>query len=149
MTQDRNKRPLHDHLSIVLADAHRALNLKLEQQLKAHNVQVGQWRVLEVLSDNQSRSMGELAELVAMNHPALTKLMDRMVAQGLVMRGLEPTDNRRVIVMITDAGKALCQKIQVQTEQLDAKLVTQIGAERAEILRTMLNDLRHGANLIG
>ena len=62
------------------------------------------WRILHVLSDEQGRSMGELAELVLLNGPALTKNMDKLVSRGVVQRAADEFDNRKVLVFISDLG---------------------------------------------
>ena len=68
--------PITTSLTYLLAQANRLVSGALERLLAAEGAQVEHWRVLEVLSDEQGRSMGELAQLVLMNPPALTKLMD-------------------------------------------------------------------------
>ena len=75
---------LRDYVPYLLAQAHRNIHLGLEKILKREGVQVEHWRILDVIHDEKGYSMGELAELVLMNHPALTKMMDKMVAKGLV-----------------------------------------------------------------
>ena len=55
--------------------------------------------------------MGELANAVLMNHPALTKMIDRMVSSGLVHRAPDPADQRRVLVYGTERGIVAMQKL--------------------------------------
>ena len=77
-----------------LAAAHRKLHVGLNEKLKGLGVQVETWRVLETLSADEGHTMGELAEIVLMNPPTLTKLVDRMVAHGLVHPGVRPAGAR-------------------------------------------------------
>ena len=96
--------PITTSLAYLLAQANRVVTASLERRLAQEGATIDQWRVLEVLSDEQGRSMGELAQLVLMNHPALTKQMDRMVSRGWVHRAADPADSRKVLVFVTDAG---------------------------------------------
>ncbi|MCY4098814.1 MAG: MarR family transcriptional regulator [Rhodospirillales bacterium] len=64
--------------------AHRRLHVSLHARLKDLNVQVETWRGLETRSSDEKRTMGELAEVVLLSPPTLSKLVDRMVANGLV-----------------------------------------------------------------
>ena len=48
--------------------------------------------------------MSELAEIVLMNPPAMTKMVDRMVADGLVQRQIGREDQRRVTLILTEHG---------------------------------------------
>ena len=94
--------PITTSLTYLLAQANRVVSATLERLLAQEGATIEQWRVLEVLSDEQGRSMGELAQLVLMNHPALTKLMDRIVSRGWVHRAADAADSRKVLVFITD-----------------------------------------------
>lgn len=76
--------PIANYLAYLLAQANRQMSTLLERALAEEGVQIEHWRILEVLSDEQGRSMGELAELVLMNHPALTKTVDRIDRKSVV-----------------------------------------------------------------
>src|ERR1700741_3213821 len=97
--------PITEHLAYLLAQANREINRQLEARLSAEGVPVEQWRILKVLSDGNGRSMGELAERALLNHPTLTKTIDRMVADSLVYRISDPADRRKVLIFISDRGK--------------------------------------------
>ena len=43
--------------------------------------------------------MGELAEAVLLNHPTLTKMVDRMVSDALVYRVQDADDRRKVLML--------------------------------------------------
>ena len=70
-----------------------------------------QWRILKVLSDGDGHSMGELADAVLLNHPTLTKMIDRMVSDALVYRVQDPEDRRKVLMFSSDRGKILCKRL--------------------------------------
>ncbi len=131
--------PITTSLTYLLAQANRVVTATLERLLAQEGATIEHWRVLEVLSDEQGRSMGELAQLVLMNHPALTKLMDRMVSRGWAHRAADPADSRKVLVFITDAGLAfaarLRQRVAEYHEAIDA------GDRRAEQLKRLLGTL--------
>ncbi len=136
-----SKEKIADNLAYVLAQAHRGVHLKLEKQLRIEGVQVEHWRILDVLSDEKGRSMGDLAEIVLMNHPALTKMLDKMVANGLVLRSLDPNDQRRVLVFITNAGYELHQKLSAHATKFQNQFETNIGSEKLEHLKELLNEI--------
>ena len=55
--------------------------------------------------------MGELAEAVLLNHPTLTKMVDRMVSDSLVYRVQDAEDRRKVLMFSSDRGKELTQRL--------------------------------------
>lgn len=128
-------------LSYMVARAHRQLHAQLESVLEIEGLSVEQWRVLAVLDEKDGCSMGELAELVLMNHPALTKLADRMVANGLIHRFVDLNDQRRVLVNNTERGSIFFMRLKGRVAEHNRKLESVIGTSRAAALRALLDDV--------
>ncbi len=135
------QKTVDSYISYALAAAHRKLHIELSQNLKALNVQVETWRVLQSLRASQGITMRELAEIVLMNPPTLTKLVDRMVADGLVQRQLAAEDQRRVHLALTDLGVTLADKIALHVEAQNDRIIETIGLEKAQLLREALDTL--------
>ncbi len=135
------QKTVDSYISYALAAAHRKLHIELSQDLKALNVQVETWRVLQSLRASQGITMRELAEIVLMNPPTLTKLVDRMVADGLVQRQLAAEDQRRVHLALTDLGVTLADKIALHVEAQNDRIIETIGLEKAQLLREALDTL--------
>ena len=133
--------PITHYLAYLLAQANRQVTAHLAEALNDEGVQIEHWRILEVLSDEQGRSMGELAELVLMNHPALTKTIDRMVSNGFVHRRADAEDSRRVLVYITDHGLELVGRLKECVDQHHEALNAAVGSKKAEQLKKLLGDL--------
>ncbi|HZP93408.1 MAG TPA: MarR family transcriptional regulator [Burkholderiales bacterium] len=136
-----NDEPITQYLAYLLAQANRQMTAQLERALRDEGVQIEHWRILEVLSDEQGRSMGELAEAVLMNHPALTKTMDRMVSRGLAHRRADPVDSRRVLVYITDRGLDLVSRLRSRVDRHHDAVVAAVGEKKAGQLKKLLSDL--------
>jgi MarR family transcriptional regulator, organic hydroperoxide resistance regulator len=136
-----NEPPITNYLAYLLAQANRQVTAQLTEALNDEGVQIEHWRILEVLSDEQGRSMGELAELVLMNHPALTKTIDRMVSNGFVHRRADAEDSRRVLVYITDHGLELVGRLKECVDQHHEALNAAVGSKKAEQLKKLLGDL--------
>jgi len=135
------ERTIRDYLAYLVAQTHRKLHGDLERNLQSEGVSVEQWRMLEVLNDRQGRSMGEIADLVLMNHPALTKMTDRMVARGLVHRAPDPEDQRRVLVYVTDFGLELVERVRDHVEDQNSILEEHLGQKGSATLRKLLGSV--------
>lgn len=116
-----------DRLTYLVAKLHRIAHNGLETRLQEHGFSVEQWRVLDNLVGRDGYSMGELANTVLMNHPALTKMIDRMVANGLVHRAPDPADQRRVLVYGTDRGMTLVNRLRPVVETHEESLNSLLG----------------------
>ena len=130
------------YLSYALAAAHRNVHLNLTRQLKELGVQIETWRILETLNDDQGYTMGQLAEIVLMNPPALTKLVDRMVSDGLVQRKISDEDQRSIKLILTDVGLDMVAKIRHHVEDEDRIMLSRLGPRKAKQLQQALRILQ-------
>jgi DNA-binding MarR family transcriptional regulator len=65
------------------------------------------WRCLDILGTRGPMTAGQLAEAVRLTTGAVTGVLDRLEAAGLVRRIRDTQDRRRVIVELTDKVDAL------------------------------------------
>lgn len=101
-----------------------------------------QWRTLMLLAegaavagDAPGHSMGEIALRAAVPAPTATRMVDKLVADGLSFRRSDPWDRRRVLVHISSEGHAL---IESAARELDEAFGTVLsgaaGADRLDLL---------------
>lgn len=138
--------PITMHLAYLLAQANRKIYRQLDARLRSESVPVEQWRILKVLSDGNGRSMGDLAEAALLNHPTLTKTIDRMVADSLVYRISDPADRRKVLIFCSDRGKALGRKLAPLAQSQEADIAKSYGDKAMAQLKRLLEDLIERSN---
>jgi DNA-binding MarR family transcriptional regulator len=82
-----------------------ALERALEHE---HGLGVSEYEVLERLasSDERSSRMQDLAEAVHLSQSALSRVVGRLEADGLVLRKMCAQDRRGIFACLTDAGRA-------------------------------------------
>jgi len=114
------------------------MHIGLAQSIAAEEVSEEHWRILHVLSDEKGRSMGELAELVLLNHPALTKNIDKLVSRGLVQRAADAIDSRRVLVYISDLGLETVARLKKNVDAHHDSVADTLGARKTEQLKRLL-----------
>ena len=135
------KSPFQDQISYALAAAHRSLSQSLAERLKKQGVQVEAWRVMECLDGDARLTMGELAKLALINPPALSKLVDRMVSDGLVHRQVAEQDHRQVNLLLTDLGRLRMLKVRRDVEEHDRRFAEQLDAKDGQVLISLLERL--------
>lgn len=74
-------------------------------------------------------TMKELSAEVALDSGTLTPLLRRMEKQGLLTRAIDPADERRRIVALTDEGRAL----RVQAEDIPRRQMERFVASGLDI----------------
>ena len=130
--------PLSGYISHSIAAAHREISISLSNRLKVFGVQLEAWRVMELLDEMPELTMSELATLVLMNPPTLTKLVDRMVSEGLVHRQISRRDQRQVNLVLTDLGLKRMTQIRDQVKSEDDQILGIVGTENLELFSNLL-----------
>lgn len=126
------------YLAYLLASANRRMRIGLAQSIAAEEVNEEHWRILEVLSDEHGRSMGDLAEQVLLNHPALTKNIDKLVSRGLVQRAADAHDNRKVLVYISDLGLETVARLKKRVDAHHDGIEEALGPRKTSQLKKLL-----------
>jgi 3-hydroxy-9,10-secoandrosta-1,3,5(10)-triene-9,17-dione monooxygenase reductase component len=127
-----------DYLPYLLARASHEVSSSFHASLKGWSLSVPEWRVLACLTEVDGLGVGQLAAMALMKQPSMTKVLDRMEAEGLVRRKATVEDRRRVLIHLTAKGRARVKPV------LAAALVHQREclapfdeAERALIMRAL------------
>jgi DNA-binding MarR family transcriptional regulator len=92
-----------------LADRHARITCALEKVLQdEHGLGVSEFEVLERLAspDKDQHRMQELADAVFLSQSALSRLIGRLEAEGLVSRKICSTDRRGIYACLTEEGRA-------------------------------------------
>ena len=90
-----------------LLDRHARTTSALERSLHEHGLGVSEYEVLERLAmgDKDERRMHDLAEAVHLSQSALSRVVARLEADGLVTRAMCAEDRRGIFACLTDAGR--------------------------------------------
>jgi DNA-binding MarR family transcriptional regulator len=91
-----------------LCERHARATSLLERRLEhEHGLGVSEYEVLERLagSDDGKSRMQELAGAVHLSQSALSRVVARLEAEGLVSRGMCSEDRRGIIACVTDSGR--------------------------------------------
>ncbi|NUR87442.1 MAG: MarR family transcriptional regulator [Nonomuraea sp.] len=116
-------RPLsYQALAQVLSQAERSVARRLSGLLEAHGSTIEQWRVLTLLADGHGHAMRELADYAFVPPPTLTRIVDRMIADSLVYRRVDPDDRRRVLIFASARGRKQHARLQRDIDTYGAEL---------------------------
>ncbi len=85
----------------------------LQRRAAEHDLSMIQTRLLGVLRDRRP-GMNELAQVLDLDKSSVSGLVDRAERRGLVVRAPSTTDRRAVLVLLTDAGRALASDVAVR-----------------------------------
>jgi DNA-binding MarR family transcriptional regulator len=110
--------PLDDHLCFAMYSANIAINRLYRPVLDELGITYPQYLVLSALWETDGRTIGEIAERLALESSTITPLVKRLETAGFLGRTRNPDDERQVNVSLTAKGRALREKSKCLTETL-------------------------------
>ncbi len=102
-----------------------------------------QYLVILALLDGAPQTVGALGARLDMDTGTITPLVKRLEAAGMVSRVRDRTDERRVLVDLTTAGRALESEVRGVTDQI--KSACQLDEPGLQDLRRTLEGLAYPA----
>ena len=85
-----------------------------------------QCRLLGVLSTNGAVNLAMVAEQLGVNPSTATRMIDRLIAAGLVSREVSPVSRREVVVTLTDTGAAVVRQVTQRRRREIARIVARM-----------------------
>ncbi|MER7609505.1 MarR family transcriptional regulator [Nocardioides sp. NPDC127503] len=127
-------------LCFPLYAATRAVTKRYVTLLKGTGLTYPQYLVMLVLWESEEPlSVTSLGQQLRLDSGTLTPLLKRLETAGLVRRDRDPSDERRVLVSLTEDGQALEEQVAGVPRELGASMG--ITRDEALALRDQLNEL--------
>lgn len=115
----------------------------IDGELKPHDITSQQFNILRILRGQYPKpaSVKLLRERMLDKMSDASRLVDKLLAKGLVSRSTNPDDRRAVNVIITDKGLDLLKKLDVVDEQAK-KHLSALNDQEITQLNDLLDKLR-------
>ncbi len=85
--------------------------------------------------------MSDLAQLAFVELPTLSKMIDRMVGDALVYRSPDAEDRRRVLIFLSDRGKACLEALLPTIRAEERAMAKRLGKTGLAALKRLSDDL--------
>lgn len=135
-----NGRFVDDYLLYLLGRASLQVSNQFHAIVKARGLSVLEWRVLGQLSSG-AETVSTLAEMALSKQPTLTKVLDRMVKDGLVARLEDAADRRRTFVRLTEKGRIMAAELVPLAREHEAQVLAGYAPREAAALKRALKTL--------
>jgi len=129
------------YLAYLLARASHLISAEFHAVVRRSRLPVLQWRVLATLADEQALSIGEVAAIVLVPQSTLTRVAERMVQAGLLLRADDAQDRRITRIRLSAKGLKLAAQLVQQARAHEAAVVQRLGAADAHTLKRLLRRL--------
>jgi DNA-binding MarR family transcriptional regulator len=118
----------------------------VSETLKRAELTPTQYNVLRILrgAGEAGASCGEISERLVTKDSDITRLLDRLETRGLISRGRELKDRRRITTRITDEGLRLLAELDGPIAECHRRQLGPLGDKQLATLSRLLDAARNG-----
>jgi len=102
----------------------------------------GRERLLSIIKDNENISQSELAKIVNIRPQSLSEIVNKLVADGSVIKKISAADKRVTELTLTEEGKVRAQEFKCLREEYASNVFSGLTAEEKEQLVTLLKKIK-------
>lgn len=100
-----------------------------------------QWAALSKLREVGPSSQNQLGRLTAMDVATVKGVVDRLVNRGLVGTEPDPADGRRLLVTLTDEGRALAEEAMSVARRITEETLKPLSEKERKLFLELLSRL--------
>ncbi len=108
-------------------------------------VSLSQWRALVVVADGPGISLNQLAEGLGVHASTATRVCDRLIAAGLLIREPHAQDRRYLALSLTRKGQRLFDKVMVARAREISGILDQLAPVSRRRVATAFRDFAEAA----
>jgi DNA-binding MarR family transcriptional regulator len=149
MTKPESISSLDAHAGYWLRWVSNHVSHAFKLKVEAHGVTVAEWVVLRQLFDAGETHPSQLAGSLGMTRGAISKLVDRLVAKGHVVRAAGEDDRRYQTVKLASSGRKLVPTLAALADQNDAEFFGHLSPEQIAALTNTLKEIVRRRQLKG
>jgi DNA-binding MarR family transcriptional regulator len=145
--QTKPFRSLQEQLVLNLMLTTRVVEESWAQYLKrAEGISPSQYNILRILRGARPKAarISDIADRMVTRDPDVTRLVDRLIKQGLARRERDSSDRRVVLVEISAAGLALLGRLDGPAGESTEAAMAGLKPQQLRTLDTLLNEVRAG-----
>lgn len=119
----------------------------LAARLLSHGFYAGQDQIMLALDQEDGQTPGQLAQLLGVRPPTITKTINRLQVQGFLSKRASEEDARQAHVFLTDAGREAIRAIEKSVRKTEKQAVKGLDKKEQKALSKLLGRIE--ANLSG
>jgi len=115
-----------------MLDTSRLIRTYIDMRARSIGTTRAQWALLSRAARQPGLTQSELAEMLEIQPISLTRLVDRLADQGLVVRQPHPTDRRANCVFITENGLLAMEAFSPLAQAITEEMFNGVSASDLE-----------------
>lgn len=130
-------------LGLLFRQLRDAMWARMERELAAagHDLTFSQYIAIKKLAV-ETASVTDLARAADLNPGAMTRLLDKLEARGLLVRVADPSDRRALHIHLTDAGRKLWSEVDQCGRRVRERALHGMDESTRSLLNGLLEQVR-------
>lgn len=137
---------IEKYIGIKVAKVRNSIKNEMEIALIPYNLTTTQFVVLVKLCERDRMTQKDLAQETNHKQSALTLILDKLEAKGLIIREAKEKDRRAYLVAITKEGKELEEKIVLVAKEQEKKIFENISEDEEKVFLSVLEKIYYNLN---
>ena len=138
----RRRREISAKVTVIA----RQMRKQFDQHLEGLGVTRSLWMVIAMVSRQPGVSQRAIAELLEMSEAGAGRLIDRLCADGLLLRLPKDDDRRAYRIQLTEAARPILEKVSAIAVQREEKIFAGIDDGDLKKLETLLAAIYRNIN---
>jgi len=138
---------LDERFSHALHSTARTWRLAVDRRLKDLGLSQAGWMTIAMTAKSaEPLSQIELAQRLGVEGSTMVAMLDRLATAGLVERQPSPTDRRVRLVVLTEAGNKMYERVKAEAEAFRKEVMVGVDVEQLRIATELLEHLERVAS---
>ena len=138
-----------ESIGYLLKLVRHSMDRAVDAEMAEHDLTGVQWAPLLMIDKGLGSTAAELARIACTDTGAVTRMLDRLEAKGLLRRSPCPKDRRVVQLELTDEGQALCQKIPYGLARVMNSMLRGFTAEEVATFKSLTRRILANMERVG
>ncbi len=140
----RDRRAGDEPLGRMIGHTALLLKTELSREFRRQGLDITteQWMVIIHLWDHEGQYQRELADHTLRDKPAITRIVDRLQKDGLVLRKTDESDRRIYKIYLTDKGRQLRNRLFEVACEFESRMLRGVKKDDIASLRRILSSIR-------
>jgi DNA-binding MarR family transcriptional regulator len=119
-----------------------AIRARMDVALRPRRITVPQYTALTVLEQHDDMSAAQLARHSFVTAQAMEGVVAALQSAGLIVRHRDPENRRRLVISLTDQGRALLEDCRQEVDRIEAVAFAELTTEQRSQLGEWLSESR-------
>ncbi|UQW97782.1 MarR family transcriptional regulator [Rummeliibacillus sp. G93] len=129
---------LKECINFLLSVSQNKVFKYFSKLLEEYGVTPAQYGVLNCLWREGQLSPKQIGEMVHLEAPTVSGILDKMQKAGLIERSVDPNNRRNVLVIATQKSNEIREEVEVATNKLNDKVLQDLTQSDTEALKKAL-----------